>query len=58
MDAVSDANFKVSETVLLFSAFLARRKGFGLACGLGHSAALTVHRTVIHYRSAFESLAC
>ncbi|MBQ9783132.1 MAG: hypothetical protein IJW44_01270, partial [Clostridia bacterium] len=37
-------------------AFLARRKGFGLACGLGHFAALTAHRAVIHYRSAFESL--
>ena len=26
-----------------------------LACGLGHSAALTVHRTVIHCRFGFES---
>ncbi len=24
----------------------------GLACGLGHAPALTVHRTVIHYRRA------
>jgi len=35
---------------------LAETEGLGLACGLGPSTALTVHRTVIHYRFAFESL--
>jgi len=35
-----------------------RVTGLGLACGLGHSAALTCHRHVIHYRSAFKSCHC
>ena len=34
---------------------LERVTGIGLACGLGHSAALTPHCGVIHYRFAFDS---